>query len=105
MTSHTVCLQDAEALPPCARIKAECVFAGALERRLGGADSVATTYKTWIDASECTADILTAEAAATAARWHAALREAEQAALRDVGHFEGTPHFDIRLAKPQATQA
>lgn len=100
MSPYTVCLHDAEALPSSARIKAECIFAGALERRLGGAQSVATTYKTWIDASECTADILTAEAAETASRWHAAVREAEQAALRDVGHFEGTPHFDIRLARP-----
>ena len=104
-TPYLVSLRDADALPTSARIKAECIFARVLERRLGGADVVATTYKAWIEASESTADVLTADAALAATHWPSAAREAEQAALRDVGHFEGQPHFEIRLAKADAAAA
>lgn len=99
---YTVSLQDCEALPTCARIKAECVFAQTLERQLGGADVVATTYRAWIEASENTADVLTAEATNLAVRWPRAAQEAERSALRDLGHFEGTPHFEVRLPRAAA---
>jgi len=101
MTLYTVSLQDAETLPSAYRIKAECIFAGTLERMLGGDEGVARTYRAWLEASECTADVLTADLASLASRWPGAARDAEQAALRDIGHFEGRPHFDIRLPRMQ----
>ncbi len=101
-TPYTVSLQDCEALPTSARIKAECIFAQSLERQLGGAEVVATTYRAWIEASEMTADVLTAEATEQAVKWPRAAQEAERSALRDLGHFDGTPHFEVRLAKVAA---
>ncbi|MES2972846.1 MAG: hypothetical protein V4757_04525 [Pseudomonadota bacterium] len=96
---YSVALLDAAALPFAARVKAEGRYAAVLEMKLGGADEVAAVYRAWSDATESDPTMLDAHTAELAIRWPAAAKAADDAATRDLGHFEGIPHFQVRLER------
>ncbi len=101
-TPYTVALRDAEEISTQARITAESRFAASLERALGGPDQVAATFRAWLEVEQSEASVLTSELAALACKWPAAARTAEQAGMRDLGHFGGMPHFEVRLSRALA---
>lgn len=99
---YTVALEDAPELPSAHRICAETRFATAIERTLGGADVVVTTYRAWLDASESEASDVDQATAILAVQWPRAFDTARQAGLRDLGELPGA-HFEIRLERNHST--
>ena len=92
---YTVALVGAVDLHMAARIKAEIRYAAALEGALGGDEQVAAAYRAWNVLKEHgSVDNATAE---LAARWPPAVRVAEDAGSRDLGHFDGRGHFTVWL--------
>ncbi|MFC5499437.1 hypothetical protein ACFPOE_17965 [Caenimonas terrae] len=98
---YTVALEDAQDLPSSNRITAETRFAASIERALGGADAVASTYRAWVNASESDASHLDRDTAALAVQWPRAFDAARQAAMRDIGELPGA-HFEVRLERAHA---
>ncbi len=97
--SYSVALLDASAIPFPARVSVEGRYAAALERALGGEEGVVATYKAWLEAHECEPGILTAAMTERASRWQRSAEAAQTAGMHGLGHFEGTPHFEVRLER------
>lgn len=95
---YTVAFCDARELPARERIEAEVRFVKALERALGGEDSVAEVYKAWVDASESEANQIDIATAAKAVKWPRAFDAARQAGFNKLGDV-GDAHFEVRLER------
>ncbi len=98
---YSIALLEASALPFQARVSAEGRYAGALERALGGETNVIAVFKAWTEAHESEPGVLTAETAELAARWPRAAQAAETAGMHGLGHFEGMPHFEVRVERAE----
>ena len=86
-------------LPTPVRINAECRYAAALERRLGGDAQVAAVYRAWMDATQSDSSMLNKETADLAIQWPRAAKAAEDAGMQGLGHFEDGAHFEVRVER------
>lgn len=95
---YTVALEEAPELPCSNRIAAEARFAAAIERKLGGPEAVADTYRAWVNANESAASDVDQATASLAVLWPRAYDTAREAGFREVGEMPGA-HFEVRLER------